>query len=94
MKYTKNFLRKIESIYEDIDYNIVYGKGNFRSSYCVVEHENKVVVNAYFGLQGKIESLMEIILELEMDHDKLSPSSKQTLKRIHQHFKNTDEHGS
>lgn len=86
MKFTSNFLKKVEEVFQELDYTIIYGKGNFQSSYCVVERENKVVVNKYFGLQGKIEVLMEILLSIDIDHDKLSPGSKYTLKNIHKHF--------
>lgn len=91
MKYTNNVLHKIENIFEELEYSIVYGKGNFQSSYCLVEKENKVVVNDFFGLRGKIEILVEILLSLDIDHNKLSPSTKQTLRLIYQHYKSIEK---
>lgn len=80
-------MTKIEAVFEELDYNIIYGKGNFQSAYCIVESQNKVVVNEYYDIEGKIEVLMEILLSINISHDKLSPASKNTLKYLQKHFK-------
>lgn len=93
MKYTKNFLDKVETVFKELDYSIIYGKGNFNSANCIVEKENKVVVNKFYGVQGRIEALMEILLSIDIDHSKLSPSAKNTLRTIYNYYNKSRENG-
>lgn len=64
IKYTKNFLDKLENIFAASDYILRYEKGNFKSGYCVLNESKIVIINKYYTLDGKINTLIDIIREI------------------------------
>lgn len=64
IKYTKNFLDKLENVFAASDYILRYEKGNFKSGYCVLKENRIVIINKYYTLEGKINALVDIIKEL------------------------------
>lgn len=78
IKYTKHFLNKLEDIMSETDYILRYEKGNFKSGYCILNESKIAIVNKFFALEGKINSLLEIIKEIEVDVRKLSTSNRKT----------------
>ncbi|PSK99851.1 hypothetical protein [Cecembia rubra] len=64
VKYTKNFLDKLENIFAASEYILRYEKGNFKSGYCVLKENKIVIINKYYTLDGKINALLDIIKEL------------------------------
>lgn len=64
IKYTKNFLDKLENLFASSDYILRYEKGNFKSGYCVLKENKIVIINKYYTLEGKINALVDIIKEL------------------------------
>ncbi|UZD24007.1 hypothetical protein PBT90_11495 [Algoriphagus halophytocola] len=67
VKYTKHFLDKLENLFASSDYMLRYEKGNFKSGYCVLNDAKIVIVNKYFPLEGKINALIDILMELNLD---------------------------
>ncbi|MFC5625003.1 hypothetical protein [Algoriphagus winogradskyi] len=67
IKYTKHFLDKLENLFASSDYMLRYEKGNFKSGYCVLNEAKIVIVNKYFPLEGKINALVDILIELNLD---------------------------
>lgn len=67
IKYTKNFLDKLENIFAASEYILRYEKGSFKSGYCILKDNKIVVVNKYYPLDGKINTLLEIIKELNFN---------------------------
>ncbi|MEB2781708.1 hypothetical protein U3A58_15020 [Algoriphagus sp. C2-6-M1] len=67
IKYTKHFLDKLENLFASSDYLLRYEKGNFKSGYCVLNDSKIVIVNKYFPLEGKINALIDILIELNLD---------------------------
>ncbi len=67
IKYTKHFLDKLENLFSASEYILRYEKGNFKSGYCVLKDTKIVIVNKYFPLEGKINALIDIINELNLD---------------------------
>ncbi|AFM05226.1 hypothetical protein Fleli_2873 [Bernardetia litoralis DSM 6794] len=65
MRYTKETLDKLESIFELGGYKVRYEKGNFRSGACLVKGSPIIVVNKTFTNEGKINSLIEILKEID-----------------------------
>ncbi|HRC32261.1 MAG TPA: hypothetical protein PK736_02325 [Bacteroidia bacterium] len=61
MKYTQNFLKKVEDQLNESGYQVRYEKGNFKSGYCVLETKKVVVVNKFVTLENKINTLVEIL---------------------------------
>lgn len=72
VKYTQNFLNKLEDIFAESDYILRYEKGNFNSGYCLLKETKIAIINKYFPLEGKINSLIEIIRQIELSEVKMS----------------------
>lgn len=71
IKYTKYWLKKLEDLFDHLDYSIRYEKGNFQSGYCVVENRKVAVVNKFFDTEARINCLIEILQSLEVDEEQL-----------------------
>jgi hypothetical protein len=70
-KYTRHFLKKVESLFESIGYTIRYEKGNFQSGYCVVENRRIAVINKFFDTEARINTLIDILSTVEVDTEQL-----------------------
>ena len=77
VKYTKHFLDKMENLFSASDYILRYEKGNFKSGYCVLKDTKIVIVNKYFPLEGKINALIDILSELNLDPQDFKEKSNQ-----------------
>ena len=82
--YTKHFLGKLEDLMSETDFIIRYEKGNFQSGYCILNKDHVVVINKFFDLEGKINSLVEIIRNIQVDCSALSESNKKLYRSITQ----------
>ncbi|WP_339922826.1 hypothetical protein [uncultured Cyclobacterium sp.] len=67
VKYTKNFLDKLENIFASSEYHLRYEKGNFKSGYCILKETKIVIVNKYFTLEGKINALLDLLKTLDFN---------------------------
>ncbi|MGB0522411.1 MAG: hypothetical protein ACPGJS_05595 [Flammeovirgaceae bacterium] len=76
VKYTNHFLKKLEEIFAESDYHLRYEKGQFRSGFCVLKDTKIAIVNKYFPLEGRINSLVEILRSIEINTEHLSEKSK------------------
>ena len=81
-KYTRHSLKKIEQILEENGYTIRYERGNFQSGYCIVENKKIAVINKFFDVEARINSLLEIMGTIEIDVNLLSEKSKDFYKKI------------
>jgi len=86
MKFTKNTLKKIEEFLEAIEYEIIYGKGNFQSGYAVVESQRKIVINRYFEIEARINSLLEIIDQIQIPEDSLEEDQLVFLNEMYKYI--------
>ncbi len=84
IKYTKHFLNKLEDVMSETDYILRYEKGNFQSGYCILNESKIAIVNKFFALEGKINSLIEIIRSIQIDTGKLSEGNKKVYAEITQ----------
>jgi len=82
IKYTNPFLHKLEDIISETDYILRYEKGNFQSGYCILNESKIAVVNKFFALEGKINSLVEIIKSIQVDASKLSEGNRKLYTEI------------
>lgn len=78
MKYTQTTLDKLEKITEEAGYVLRYERGTFQSGYCILEDKKVVVLNKFLQTEGRINTLIELIPQLEIDTDVLSEESKKT----------------
>lgn len=84
IKYTNHFLNTLEELFAESDYILRYEKGNFKSGFCVLKDTKIAIVNKYFTLEGKINSLVEIIRTIALDVSKFSVKSKKVYLEITQ----------
>ncbi len=84
IKYSKHFLNKLEDIFSESDYVLRYEKGNFHSGYCILKDTKIAIVNKYFSLDGKINSLLEILKSIDIDTSKLSEKNRHLHQEINQ----------
>ncbi|MFK7900308.1 MAG: hypothetical protein AB8B61_06085 [Cyclobacteriaceae bacterium] len=82
IKYTKNFLNKLEDIFSESEYILRYEKGNFNSGYCILKETQVVIINKYYTLEGKINCLLEILTQLNIDSENLSAKNADMLEKI------------
>jgi len=76
IKYTSHFLNKLEDVMSETEYILRYEKGNFQSGYCILNESKVAVVNKFFALEGKVNSLIEILRAIQVDTTKLSKANK------------------
>jgi hypothetical protein len=72
IKYTNQFLTKLEDLIAQSDYIMRYEKGNFKSGYCLLKEQKIMIVNKFFAMEGKINALLDILKNVELDTSKFS----------------------
>jgi len=82
IKLTKQFQNKLESILISQDYKVRFEKGNFKSGYCIINKNKIVIINKYFTIEGKINSLIEIINKINIQEKKCSNDQIKLIKKI------------
>ena len=76
MKYTQSTLDKLESIPEQCGYVLRYERGTFQSGYCILEERKVVVLNKFLQIEGRINTLIDLIPQLEINSDLLTDDAK------------------
>jgi hypothetical protein len=82
MKYTQTTLDKLEAIVEEAGYVLRYERGTFQSGYCILEERKVVVLNKFLQLEGRINTMLDLIPQLEINTDLLSEESKKLYKEV------------
>ena len=76
MKYTQSTLDKLEAIPEQVGYVLRYERGTFQSGYCILEERKVVVLNKFLQTEGRINTLLDLIPQLDINPEILSVGSK------------------
>ena len=76
MKYTQTTLDKLEAIPEQAGYILRYERGTFQSGYCILEDKKVVVLNKFLQIEGRINTLVELIPQLDINTDVLTEEAK------------------
>ncbi len=76
IKYSNYFLNKLEDVLSESDYHLRYEKGNFKSGFCVLKDTKIVIVNKYYTTEGKINCLVDIIKEVDMNTDEMTEKNE------------------
>lgn len=84
IKYTNHFLSKLEDIFAESDYILRYEKGNFQSGFCVLNANKIAIVNKYYSLDGKINSLIEILKSTTISTQGLNEKNQKLYAEITQ----------
>ncbi len=84
IKYTKGYLNKLEDLLSETEYTLRYEKGNFQPGYCIIREKRVIIVNKYYPVDGKINSLLEIIRQIEVDPTTLSDQNQRLYSEVSQ----------
>ena len=82
MKYTLASLDKIEKLLHETGYVIRYERGNFQSGYCILEEKKVLVLNKFLPLEGRINTLIDILPQLSFNPDTLPQESRKVLENL------------
>jgi hypothetical protein len=76
MKYNQSTLDKLEAIPEESGYILRYERGTFQSGYCILEAKKVVVLNKFLQTEGRINTLIDLIPQLDINQDALTLESQ------------------
>ncbi len=76
IKYTNQFLLKLEDLIAESDYILRYEKGNFKAGYCLLREQKIMILNKFFATDGKINALLEILRTVPLDTTKFSEKNQ------------------
>ena len=93
MKYTQTTLDKIEKLIEESGYIVRYERGSFQSGFCILEDRKVVVLNKFLQLEGRINTLIDLIPQLKIEVDSLTPESKKWFDDIMGRYHAANEGG-
>jgi hypothetical protein len=83
LKYNAASLKKLEDIFREGGYTVRFERGNFQNGYCVLEKRKVVVINKFHEMDAKINSLTEILLNIEdLDLGSLSSESTELYQKV------------
>ncbi len=82
MKYTQSTLNKLEDILGESDYVVRYERGTFQSGWCLLESRRVVVLNKFLNIEGRINTLTELIPQLDIQFDKLTLESQKLYEEV------------
>lgn len=82
MKYNQATLDKLEKVLDEGNYVMRYERGSFQSGYCILEEKKVVVLNKFLQMEGRINTLMELIPGLSIDPDTLTPDSRKLFLEV------------
>jgi len=82
MKYTQTTLDKLEAVVEETGYVLRYERGNFQSGYCILEARKVVVLNKFLQVEGRINTMLDLIPQLTINQELLSEESKKIYNGI------------
>jgi hypothetical protein len=93
MKYTQATLDKLAKIVEEAGYVIRYERGTFQSGYCILEQKKVVVLNKFLQTEGRINTLIDLIPQLDIQAGMLSEESKKIQAEINKKLQANENNG-
>lgn len=82
LRYTANNLKKIENILIRHGYIIRYEKGHFNPGYCLLENKKVIVINRFFSTEAKINCLLDILGQVDIDVPALSEEERYLIEQL------------
>lgn len=81
---------KIERVLDESEYIVRYERGNFQSGYCILEQRKVVVLNKFLQLEGRISTLIDIIPQLRIQPEALTPETRRIYDEVLEAYHATD----
>lgn len=82
MKSTQNTLDKLEDILGESGYVVRYERGTFQSGWCILEAKKIVVLNKFLDTEARINTMLELIPQLNIEIDKLTHESQKLYEHV------------
>ncbi len=82
MKFNQQTLQKLEAILSQSDYVMRYERGNFQSGWCLLEAKKVVVLNKFLDVEGRINTLLDLIPQITIHYDKLTIESQRLFDEV------------
>jgi len=82
MKISQAYLDKLQQVLADSDYIIRYERGTFQSGWCLLEQKRIVVLNKFLDTEGRINTLVDLIPQVDINFDKLTLESQKLYTEI------------
>jgi phage anti-repressor protein len=82
LKFNDSTLKRIEDLFKILEYKIRFEKGQFQSGYCLVKSQKMIVVNKFFTTEARINCLVEILTDIEIDKEILAKMDESALKLL------------
>jgi hypothetical protein len=76
VKITQTTLDKLERIAEESGYIVRYERGSFQSGYCILQAKKVVVLNKFLQLEGRINTVIDLLPQLNINFDALTLESQ------------------
>jgi hypothetical protein len=84
IKYTNQFLTKLEDLIAESDYTLRYEKGNFKSGFCVLKDQKIIIVNRFYPTEGKINALYDILRTVTLDTSRFTEKNQKLYEELSQ----------
>ena len=82
MKYNPLTLNKLEKIINEAQYVLRFERGNFQSGYCILEKRKIIVLNKFLSVEGRINTLIDLIPQLSVNLDLLTYDSQKMYEEL------------
>jgi len=82
IKYTSQYLLKLEDMIAESDYTLRYEKGNFKSGYCVLKEQKIMIINKFYTTEGKINALLDILKGTTLDTTRFTEKSQKLYEEL------------
>lgn len=82
MKYTQTTLDKMEKVLDEAEYVLRYERGTFQSGYCILEQRKVVVLNKFLQTEGRINTLIDIIPQLNIMPEFFTPETRKVFDDV------------
>ena len=82
LKFNDSTLKRIEDLFKILEYKIRFEKGQFQSGYCLVKSQKMIVLNKFFTTEARINCLVEILTDIEIDKEILAKMDESPLKLL------------
>ncbi|PRD47510.1 hypothetical protein [Sphingobacterium haloxyli] len=67
LAFTQHNLGKLEDLFAALGYRVRYEKGSFRTAACVLQNTRVIVVNRFSNLEIRIQSLIQLLRDMDVD---------------------------
>lgn len=82
MKYNQQTLNRLEKVLDESNYVVRYERGSFQSGYCILENKKVVVLNKFYNTEGRINTLIDIIPQVNITYEMLTKDSQKMLDEL------------